>query len=232
MKFLTFVTTVVIALSLASVPAVMAGFITDDINFRSKTYQGVKAAVQGTDFSAADSISRTKKGLYLDSELFDEVSWGYDITDYGFDPSLHEIDSATLYFTFADDKDSICGRSRCKGDKKDSVKEQADITLDGLVLAAALEINSGLASFELLADGLAKLDDGVFGLVSVQALDISLLKFSDFYLQSASLEVNYSLRPSGPTNFGGLPEPGSLALVVLGLLGLGFIKQCKTAYQG
>ncbi|OUS10569.1 hypothetical protein A9Q90_01000 [Gammaproteobacteria bacterium 54_18_T64] len=228
MKFLTFVTTVVIALSLASASAVRAGLITDEINFRSKTHQNVESAVQGADFSAPDSILRTKQGLHLDSDLFDEVTWGYDITDYGFDPSLHEIDSATLRFSFTDDKDYICRGSRCKRDKEDWVKEQASITLDGIVLATALEINSGVASFELLTDGLDKFVGGVLDLVSVQALDISLLKFSDFYLQSASLEVNYSHRPSGPTNFGGLPEPGSLVLVVLGLLGLSFIKQCKT----
>ena len=230
MRFGSFVKTAALAFALSSAPVVMAGVITDTLNFRDVSHNGVAPATQGwsNDFQAP-LASRSAHGLFLDSFGADDyVRWDHDIRDNGYDQSLHQIDSATLNITFMDDQDRLClPFVGCGPYFDDLLAEQAlvnPLRFDGSTMLGFFEVDTGITSFNLLPLALGDLADGVLDLVGVASDDIGSFS-SDFFVQGASLEVIYSLRNNDP---GTVPEPGSLALIALGLLGLGSIKKRKS----
>ena len=239
MKFSTLVKTTAITLSLTSASAVMAGpiasdfFLTDTLNFRSVTHNGVAPASRGVlgDFQTAGG-SRSANGIFLNSFGVDDfMTWDHDIRDNGYNSSSHKIDSATLNITFMDDEGEVCiPFLGCRSTGRDDLLgEQAIVDLLGFSgTMGFFEVDTGTYSFNLLPVALIDLADGVLDFIQVASDDILALP-SDFYVQGASLDVGYSLRAGDVIDpvTGTVPEPGSLALMALGLLGLGSLKQRK-----
>jgi len=127
--------------------------------------------------------------VYLSNSGTNTYTFTHNILNEGFVPSLYNILNADIYITMADDGDRA--------------SENVRISLDNLVVAHAMDVDSGAYHFTVNSTLLQ--DDGLL------VVNLNVLS-GDFYFQKSELDVTAEA----------VPEPGTLALTGMGLLGLGF----------
>jgi len=134
-------------------------------------------------------------------DLGETKSWTHDITDDGF--SIGDtVNSASIAFELTDDKDKY--RS-----------EWALITINVFDFqdGGLFEIDTGELDLTVGASGVASLNaDGTL-FVSITST------WGDFWLGDVTLSADVTAAPAS------VSEPGTLALLGLGLAGLGFIRR-------
>ncbi|MBV1915913.1 MAG: PEP-CTERM sorting domain-containing protein [Pseudomonadales bacterium] len=219
MTFLNMARITATAALLACASSASAFAIIDTVDFRlgSDAKQGI-----GKDFQVFGTGMRTLDGVYLSSRGLDgHLWWDHDINDDGYSHSLHNIDSAIIYFDLQDDS---CKRSTLLAcgigydAPNESVSFDMALVEGGASLNAMGSQSSVTYAFNLALPALTDLrSDGVLDLLQIEMHDRLWHRASDLYVQESRLIVNYSLKQGDPNQ---IPEPGSLALMILGLIGL------------
>lgn len=168
---------------------------------------GLLLSVAASTASASVITDTVNVENFFDTML-ETKSWTHDINDDGFNPVTMDVTAASLTFDFWDDTVKVCF-FKCTV-KDDLWPETAIIVVEDFDFedGGAFEIDSGL-----LTGGV-----GITGLMSLSntgLLDVSITRITgDFGLHSVTLKA--STVPAAS-----VPEPGSVALLSLGLLGLG-----------
>jgi len=134
------------------------------------------------------------------NERYESRSWTHDITDDGF--SIGDtVTSAELSFDLYDDRDR-------RGEWALVIIDQFDFQDGGL-----FEIDTEILGLEVGLSGLLSLN-------SNGTLDVSITKLrGDFGLRDVVLSANV---------VSAVPEPGTIALLGFGLVGLGFARRKQT----
>lgn len=148
-------------------------------------------------------IVAPKEDVYLSSFWNPSRTFSHNIIDDGFNPATDAITSAIIDISLADDWDIL----RVIG-------EAVRIKLDNITVANSVEVNDGLYHFNVSFASLQP--DG--------KLDLTLKALSGDFLYSGSSLTVTADRPEA------VPEPGTLALMGIGMVGMAFaVRRKKTA---
>lgn len=142
-------------------------------------------------FTVSDTVNPTD--FKMTKNGANEVfTYTHSILDNGFNPGSHTVTGANLFINVADDNDNQA--------------ENVRVSLDNIVVGHSLQVTS--ANFNFLVDSQLLQADGL--------LQVKLTALAgDFWFRSSQLDVSVSGGPEA------VPEPGTMALMALGLLGLG-----------
>lgn len=226
MTFLNIAKIATTAALIACASSATAFALINTVDFRlgSDAKQGI-----GKDFQVFGNAARTTDGVYLSSRGFDgHLWWDHDINNDGYNRSIHNINSATIYFDLQDDRCKKSKRFAC-GIGYDTPNEYVSFDMALIEGGASLNAMGTLSSITYAFDlGLAALrdlkSDGVLDLLQIEMHDRFRYRASDLYVQESRLVVDYSLNQ---TDSNQIPEPGSLALFALGLIALRTVSQQK-----
>ncbi len=137
--------------------------------------------------------------ILLSNSGLSSYTFTHDILDNGFNPATNTILSADIYISMMDDSDRA--------------SENVRITLDDLVVAHSLDVDAGAYHFTVNSSLLQ--DDGKL------VVNLNVLS-GDFYFQQSELDVTATDTAPAP-----VPEPGSMALMGLGVVGMGLVARRK-----
>ena len=170
-------------------------------------------------------------GLSLTSEscAFDHLTWGHTVV---FDEPVQTINSMSIEIQFwDDDADTQCVLGVCVPWQPEfgavligstSFLPTLTYDIDALLLDiefdynfSGLEIDTGTESFAV--PGIGSLING--GTVGVRVQGASPTSLQDFKVNGSTLFVDYT-----PASYNEVPEPGTLVLFGIGMLGMGIMR--------
>lgn len=167
---------------------------------------GALAAVHATPISFIDIVDPSSDVKLTDGGQNETYTYTHNIVDNGFDSATDLITSADIDIHLVDDENDIWWLG--------GATETVRIRLDNVTQGNAFQVNSGIYSFNVMTQFLQT--DGSL-VVTLEA------RSGDFYFRDSRLEV--SADRTAPV--AAVPEPGSMALMGLGMLGLGFAARRK-----
>ncbi len=166
---------------------------------------GALAAVHATPITFTDIVNPSNDVKITDGGQVETYTYIHNIIDNGFNSATDLISSADIDISLGDDESDswFFGAT-----------ETVRIRLDNVTQGSAFEVNTGIYTFNVMTQFLQT--DGTLT-VSLEAVS------GDFNFRESRLDV-YANRTAPVA---AVPEPGSMALMGLGMLGLGFAARRK-----
>jgi PEP-CTERM motif-containing protein len=167
---------------------------------------GALAAVYATPVTFTDIVNPSNDVKITDGGQVETYTYTHNIVDNGFNSATDLITSADIDISLGDDDGDIWWLG--------GATETVRIRLDNVTQGNAFEVNTGIYTFNVMTQFLQT--DGTLT-VSLEAVS------GDFNFRESRLDV-YANRTAPVA---AVPEPGSMALMGLGMLGLGFAARRK-----
>ena len=171
---------------------------------------GFVGAVQAVPATLTDPITLSQS-LLVDSTA---QSFTYDLADYGFDATLHSLDSAVLSLSF-----EVSGNNANQINRANTSIVTIGLPGETSLSASVASFNSLSSLFQIGADAL-NFESGILNFTLARSRSSAA---GEVTLTETTLTVAASPLDDGSDDgisLQSVPEPGTLALLGLGLLGV------------